>query len=176
MAAFRFWYCLFPYPLHQSTYVCSYSYGSSKQCMLILRTIGLPYHWSRRLRGITQLSRIGNVLRNISLILESLQCGVIPNRLRNSLVHNVYKKYITKLRSYTFPLALIVDSLQLNKKSHQFKTLEECSLIAKEIGIHIDEDDPDCQAGKEQAKKIFQEIHMTCGNVYNTFATTSPET
>ena len=32
-----------------------------------------PYPWSPRLRGIIQLSRIGNVLRKIWLILESLQ-------------------------------------------------------------------------------------------------------
>ena len=49
------------------------------------------YPWSPRLRGIIQLSRIGNVLRNIWLILESLQFGVRPNRLHHSLVHHVYK-------------------------------------------------------------------------------------
>ena len=58
-----------------------------------------PYPWSPRLRGIIQLSRTGNVLRIIWLI---LQFGVRPNRLHHSLVHNVCKKYIPKLRSYTF--------------------------------------------------------------------------
>ena len=48
--------------------------------------------------------RIGNVLRNKSLILQSLQFGVRPKRLHHSLVHDVYMKYIQKLRSYTLPL------------------------------------------------------------------------
>ena len=39
-----------------------------------------------------------------SLIQESLQFGVRPNRLQHSLLHHVYKKYIPKLRSYTLPL------------------------------------------------------------------------
>ena len=53
---------------------------------------------------LVPLSCIGNVLRNISLTLESLQIGVRPSRLQHSLVHHVYKKYIPKLRSYTLPL------------------------------------------------------------------------
>ena len=63
----------------------------------------------------TQLSRIGNVLRNIWLTLESLHFGVRliigslqivlrPSRLHNSPVHHVYNKYIQKLRSYNLPL------------------------------------------------------------------------
>ena len=60
--------------------------------------VDTPFPWSPTLRGIIQFSRIGNVLRNISLILESLQFGVRPNRLHHSLVHHVYKKYIPKLR------------------------------------------------------------------------------
>ena len=43
-----------------------------------------PYPWSPRLRGIIQLSRIGKVLRNIWLTLESLQIGVRPSRLQHS--------------------------------------------------------------------------------------------
>ena len=45
-----------------------------------------PYPWSPRLRGIIQLSRIGNVLRNIWLTLESLQIGIWPSRFQHSLV------------------------------------------------------------------------------------------
>ena len=45
-----------------------------------------------------------NVLRNISLTIESLQIEVRPSRLEHSLVHHVYKKYKLKLRSYTLPL------------------------------------------------------------------------
>ena len=44
------------------------------------------------LNGIIQLSRIGNVLRNISLTRESLENGLRPSRLQHSLVHHVYKK------------------------------------------------------------------------------------
>ena len=39
------------------------------------------------------------------IILESLQFGVRPNRLNQSLVLHVYKKYMPKLRPYTLPLA-----------------------------------------------------------------------
>ena len=55
--------------------------------------------------GYYSMSRIGNALRNICLILESLLFGVRPNRLHHSLVKHVYNKYIPKLRSYTFPLS-----------------------------------------------------------------------
>ena len=54
-----------------------------------------PYPWSPRLRGIIQLSRIGNVLRNIILwlILKSLQFGFRPNRLHHSLGITLCKLY-----------------------------------------------------------------------------------
>ena len=92
---------------------CSLEYDQT-DCTILLYTMcarstyqswgRTPYPWSPRLRGIIQLSRIGNVLQNIWLILVSLQFGVRSNRLHHSLVHHVCKKYLPKLRSYTLPL------------------------------------------------------------------------
>ena len=55
-------------------------------------------HLTPGLLGLGELSRIGNVLRNKFLTLESLQFGVRTNRLHHSLLHHVYKKYTPKLR------------------------------------------------------------------------------
>ena len=44
-----------------------------------------PYPWTPRLRGIIQLSRIGNVLRNIWLAIESLEIVVRLSLLRQVL-------------------------------------------------------------------------------------------
>ena len=54
--------------------------------------------------GLLGLGVIINCGRNISLTLESLQTGLRPSRLQHSLVHQVYKKYIPKLRLYILPL------------------------------------------------------------------------
>ena len=40
----------------------------------------------------------------------------------------------------------------------QFKSLKQCSEIAKQSGILIDEDDPECIAGLSLAKKVLQKV------------------
>ena len=47
-------------------------------------------HLTPGLLGLRVLFK-GNVLRNISLTLESLHFGVRPNRSHHSLLHHVYK-------------------------------------------------------------------------------------
>ena len=63
-------------------------------------------HLTPGLLGLRVLFKchIINVLRNILLTLDSLQFGVQPSRLKHSLVHQVNKEYISKLRSYTLSL------------------------------------------------------------------------
>ena len=76
---------------------------SCTQCVQEVHTKAEFVHLTPGLLGLVVLFK-GNVLRNIRFILESLQFGVRTNRLNHSLVLNVYKKYIPKLRPYTLPL------------------------------------------------------------------------
>ena len=52
--------------------------------------------------------------------------------------------------------------------SLQFKTLKQCSMIAEQIGILIDESDPECIAGQRLAEKVLHEVQANKDGDLNT--------
>ena len=79
---------------------------------------------------------------------ELKDCKIIKMKNRSLAVVN------KTIQSY------IVENLKKLKCSlQQFKTLKTCSEIARQIGIHVDEDDPECCAGQQLAQNIMKEIN-----------------
>ena len=78
---------------------------------------------------------------------ELKDCKIIKMRNRNLAAIN------KTIQSY------IVENLKkLKSSSQKFKTLKSYSEVARQIGICVDEDDPECCAGHQLAENIMNEI------------------